>query len=140
MIAVASSIPCCTISSELSQSLPPPLISQYHPGMVAMFSHIEQESSSKMTKTSPANWWHHKYTRHGKSQTLYTAPCNGVVSHGLKLGVFGFLLTTYTKTKAKQMSPRSSRAMCMFIFMRIFIFPYQFLIFFPPFHSITQIC
>ena len=28
-----------------------------------------------------------------KSQTSYTAPCNGVVSYGAQMGVFGFLLT-----------------------------------------------
>ena len=55
----------------------------------------------------------------GRSQTLYTTPCNGVVSHWLKLGVFRFLPTTHTTTITKQMHPRFSRTVqCL----RIFIF------------------
>ena len=37
----------------------------------------------------------------GRSQTLYTVPCNGVVSHGLKLGVFGDLANHARKSKRK---------------------------------------
>ena len=48
---------------------------------------------------------------HGGSQTSYTVPCNGVISHGLKLGVFGFLRTKNGKTDAKPMRPRSLRTM-----------------------------
>ena len=36
----------------------------------------------------------------GRSQTSYIVPFYGVVSHGLKLGVFGFLPTTHSKTNA----------------------------------------
>ena len=45
----------------------------------------------------------------GTSQTSYTTPCNGVVSHGFKLGVFRFssLPTTHAKTDTKQMRSRS---------------------------------
>ena len=35
----------------------------------------------------------------GRSQTSYTALCNGVVSHGLKLGVFWFLPSTHARTQ-----------------------------------------
>ena len=45
----------------------------------------------------------------GRSQTSYTAPCNGIVSHGLKFGVFKFLPTTHAKTNTKPMRLRSSR-------------------------------
>ena len=51
----------------------------------------------------------HVTNTQGRSQTLYIALCNGVVSHGLKLGFSMFLLTTHAKTKAKQMHPRSLR-------------------------------
>ena len=33
----------------------------------------------------------------GRSQTSYTAPCNGVVIHGAQIGVFWFLKTTHLK-------------------------------------------
>ena len=55
------------------------------------------------------NWSPYRYTAvthwtcppsSGRSQTSYTAPYNGVVSHGLKLGVFGILVTT-CKNKRK---------------------------------------
>ena len=45
------------------------------------------------------------YGPHQRSQTSYTAPCNGVISHGLLLGIFGFLSPTHTKTDAKLMPP-----------------------------------
>ena len=41
---------------------------------------------------------------------LYTAPFNGVVSHGAQIGVFGFLPTTHAKSNAIQMRPWSLRA------------------------------
>ena len=33
----------------------------------------------------------------GRSQNLYTTPCNGAGSHGLELGVFGFLPTRHKR-------------------------------------------
>ena len=50
----------------------------------------------------------------GRSQTSYAALCNGVVSHGLKLRVFGFLPTTH-KNRAKQIFPRFSRTLRHFM-------------------------
>ena len=47
----------------------------------------------------------------GRSQT-YTAPCNGVVSHGAQNR--GFLPTTYAKTNVIQIRPRSLRAVRRF--------------------------
>ena len=41
----------------------------------------------------------------GRSQNSYTGPWKTVVSHGLKLGVFGFLLTTHAKQMYSQCSP-----------------------------------
>ena len=43
-----------------------------------------------------------------RSQTSYTAPCNGIVSHvGSNWGSLRFLLITHAKTNTKQMHPRS---------------------------------
>ena len=47
----------------------------------------------------------------GKSQTWYTAPCNGVVSHGDQIGGIRVFADNTRNTSAKQMRPRSSRAM-----------------------------
>ena len=48
---------------------------------------------------------------HGRSQTSYTAPCNGVVSHGAQIGdLWVFADHTRKKTNTKQMHPRSLRA------------------------------
>ena len=35
-------------------------------------------------------------------QTFYTAPCNGIVSHGAPIWVFGSLPTTHTETNAEK--------------------------------------
>ena len=52
---------------------------------------------------------YHRYI-HQRSQTSYTVPCNGAVSHGLNLEVFGFLQTEHAKICAKQMRSLSLRA------------------------------
>ena len=60
---------------------------------------------------SVLNRWQVRIDIQGRrSQTLYTAQCYGVVSHGLKLGVFGFC-RSHTQ---KQMRPWSSCAMQYF--------------------------
>ena len=53
----------------------------------------------------------HRYTW----EVPHPAPCNGVISHGLKLRVFGILPTTHTNTSAKQMCPQSSRSVQIFM-------------------------
>ena len=64
----------------------------------------------KKKKKLPKCNWVVSIDIHGKSQTSYIATCNGVISHGLKLGVFWFLPTTHAKTNAMQMCPWSLRA------------------------------
>ena len=44
----------------------------------------------------------------GRSQTSYTAPCNGVVSHRAPFGVFRSLLTTHAERNSNKMCPWSS--------------------------------
>ena len=52
---------------------------------------------------------------HQRSQTSYTALCNGFISHGDQFGVFGFLRTTYTKTDTKSNRPQSLHVMRRFM-------------------------
>ena len=48
----------------------------------------------------------------GGSQTSSTSPCNGIVSHGVQIGVW-VLPTTDAKTNTKQMHPQS---LCVHVF------------------------
>ena len=59
---------------------------------------------------------------HQRSQTSYTPTCNGIVSHGAQiwgLWVFADHTCKKKKTHAKQMHPRSSRAVQRF--MRVYL-------------------
>ena len=55
--------------------------------------------------------WYQVTDIHQQYQTTYTAPCNGIVSHGLNSGPLyvGFLLTTHAKANAKQMHSQSEQ-------------------------------
>ena len=41
-----------------------------------------------------------------RSQTTYTAPCNGIVSHGAPIGGIQVLLTTHVEINTNKMCPR----------------------------------
>ena len=51
----------------------------------------------------------------GRSQNSYPALCNGDVSHGAPIGVFGFLPTTHLERNANKMCPQSLDAVRHFI-------------------------
>ena len=56
---------------------------------------------------------------HWRSQNSYTATCNDVASHGVKLGAFGFLPTTHAKHTQNKCT-HNLHTLCSIL--RVFIF------------------